>query len=100
MKSEALLEGRLGELLFSLGGPTDRETMLLWLSVLLVVLFLGKVIAALGINNVIIGFAQNQQIRLHAHRLTTVQYCDRIYRLEQGKIVEVVTPEQILQQTS
>jgi ABC-type bacteriocin/lantibiotic exporter with double-glycine peptidase domain len=24
-----------------------------------------------------------------AHRLTTLQYCDRIYRLEQGRIVEV-----------
>ena len=31
-----------------------------------------------------------------AHRLTTVQHCDRIYRLEQGKIVEEGTPEQIL----
>ena len=100
MKSEALLEGRLGELLFSLGGPTDRETLLLWLSVLLVVLFLAKAIAALGINNVIIGFAQNQQIRLRAHRLTTVQHCDRIYRLEQGQTNEEGTPEQVLQQAS
>jgi len=32
-----------------------------------------------------------------AHRLTTVQHCDRIYRLEQGKIVEEGTPQQILQ---
>ena len=29
MKPEALMEGRLGELLFYLGGPTDRETLLL-----------------------------------------------------------------------
>ena len=97
MKPEALLEGRLGELLFSLGGPTDRETLLLGLSGLLVVLFLGKAIAALGINDVIIRFAQNQQIRLHAHRLTTAQHCDRIYCLEQGQIVEVGTPQEILQ---
>jgi hypothetical protein len=40
MNPEALLEGRLGELLFSLGGPTDRETLLLGLSGLLVVLYL------------------------------------------------------------
>ncbi|MGA1127902.1 MAG: hypothetical protein ACO3YR_15000, partial [bacterium] len=40
MKPEALLEGRLGELLSSLSGPTDRETLLLGLSGLLVVLFL------------------------------------------------------------
>ena len=45
MKPEGLLEGRLGELLFYLGGPTDRETLLLGLSVLLVVLFLAKAIA-------------------------------------------------------
>ena len=101
LKPETLLEGRLSELLFSLGGPTDRETLLLGLSGLLLVLFLGKAIAALGINNVIIGFAQNQQIRLRnrliAHRLTTVKHCDRIYRLEQGRIVEEGTPEQVLQ---
>ena len=35
-----------------------------------------------------------------AHRLTTVQHCDRIYRLEQGKIVEEGTPEYVLQQAS
>ena len=31
-----------------------------------------------------------------AHRLTTVQPCDRIYRLEKGRIVEEGTPEQVL----
>jgi ABC-type multidrug transport system fused ATPase/permease subunit len=31
-----------------------------------------------------------------AHRLTTVQHCDRIYRLEQGRVVEQGTPEQVL----
>ena len=35
-----------------------------------------------------------------AHRLTTVQHCDRIYRLEQGRFVEEGTPEQVLQKTS
>jgi len=33
-----------------------------------------------------------------AHRLTTVQHCDRIYRLEQGRIVEEGTPEEVLKQ--
>ena len=35
-----------------------------------------------------------------AHRLTTVQYCDRIYRLEKGRVVEVGTPEQVLPKAS
>ena len=74
MKPEVLFEGRLGELLFSLGGPTDRETLLLGLSLLLVVLFLGKAIAAMGINNVIIGFAQNQQIRLRTRLMHAYQH--------------------------
>jgi ABC-type multidrug transport system fused ATPase/permease subunit len=34
------------------------------------------------------------------HRLTTVQHCDRIYRLEQGRIIEEGTPEQVIQQAS
>ena len=35
-----------------------------------------------------------------AHWLITVKHCDRIYRLEQGLIIEEGTPEQILQQAS
>ena len=35
-----------------------------------------------------------------AHRLTTVQHCDRIYRLEQGRILEEGTPDQVLKKTS
>ena len=31
-----------------------------------------------------------------AHRLSTVKHCDRIYRLESGKIVEEGTPEKVL----
>lgn len=35
-----------------------------------------------------------------AHRLTTVQHCDRIYRLEQGRIIQAGTPEQVLKKAS
>ena len=35
-----------------------------------------------------------------AHRLPTVQHCDRIYRLEKGRIVQAGTPEQVLKKAS
>ena len=31
-----------------------------------------------------------------AHRLTTVQHCDRIYRLENGEITETGSPDKVL----
>jgi len=35
-----------------------------------------------------------------AHRLTTVEHCDRIYRLENGLIVEEGSPEQLFSKVS
>jgi len=31
-----------------------------------------------------------------AHRLTTVQHCDRIYRLDEGSIIDSGTPQNVL----
>ena len=33
-----------------------------------------------------------------AHRLSTVQHCDRIYRLEQVRIAEAGSPQQVLKE--
>ena len=38
----------------------------------------------------------SKTIIIIAHRLSTVKHCDRIYRLQSGKIVEVGTPEEVL----
>jgi ATP-binding cassette, subfamily B, bacterial PglK len=38
----------------------------------------------------------SKTIVIIAHRLTTVQHCDRLYRLQEGKIVEEGTPETML----
>ena len=35
-----------------------------------------------------------------AHRLTTIQHCDYIFRMENGKIVEEGTPEKLLKRVS
>jgi ATP-binding cassette, subfamily B, bacterial PglK len=34
-----------------------------------------------------------------AHRLTTLQHCDRIYRIEKGEVVETGTPQEMLKFT-
>ena len=33
-----------------------------------------------------------------AHRLSTAQHCDQIYRLEQDRIVEAGSPQQVLKE--
>jgi len=40
---------------------------------------------------------REKTILIVAHRVATVQQCDRVYRLEKGKVVAVGTPQEILQ---
>ena len=63
---DSMTQGRLSEPLALLNWGGDRQALLIWLSGLLVFLFLGKASVVLGINNLIIRFAQNQQIRLRS----------------------------------
>ena len=74
MQPDSTTEEQLGVLLSLLNLESDKSTLLLGLSGLLVVIFLGKAIGALGINNVIISFAQNQQIRLRTRLMHAYQH--------------------------
>ncbi len=71
---DSMTQGRLSELLALLSWGGDRQALLIWLSGLLVFLFLGKAFVVLGINNLIIRFAQNQQIRLRSRLMHAYQH--------------------------
>lgn len=38
----------------------------------------------------------SKTIIIVAHRLSTIEHCDRLYRLEQGEITSYGTPDKIL----
>ena len=71
---DSMTQGRLSELLALLNWDGGRQALLISLSGLLVVLFLGKAFVVLGINNLIIRFAQNQQIRLRSRLMHAYQH--------------------------
>ena len=66
MGANQFTDGGIGRSLAMLNLNLDRETLLIWLSGLLVILFIGKAVAALWINNVIITFAHSQESRLRS----------------------------------
>ena len=49
-----------------------------------------------AVMNAIEGFSRDLTVVLVAHRLTTVERCDRVIRLSQGKIVANGPPQQVL----
>lgn len=49
-----------------------------------------------SIQHTIAHLGQEITCILIAHRLTTVQHCDRIYVLEQGELVQAGTHEQLM----
>ncbi len=61
----------MGELLTLLNWGSDRQNLLIWLSGLLVAMFLDKPLVALGINYLIIYFEQPQQIHLQSGLIHT-----------------------------
>jgi ABC-type multidrug transport system fused ATPase/permease subunit len=49
-----------------------------------------------GVMDAVHDLHGKKTIIIVAHRLSTVEHCDRLYRLEQGKVVEEGTPANIL----
>lgn len=45
----------------------------------------------------IIALHGSKTILIVAHRLTTVQHCDKIFRFELGKLVEEGSPQEVLE---
>ena len=48
------------------------------------------------VMNAVNVFHGNKTLIIVAHRLTTVEHCDRLYRLENGRVIEEGTPDTIL----
>ena len=71
---DSMTQGILSELLALLNWGGDRKALLIWLSGLLVFLFLGKAVVVVSVNNLIIRFAQNQQIRLRSRLMHAYQH--------------------------
>ncbi len=74
LQPDMLMNGWVGDLLnfFDLNAGQDR--VLIWLSGVLVTLFLCKGVVALVINNLIIRFAQDQQVRLRSKLMNNYQH--------------------------
>jgi ABC-type multidrug transport system fused ATPase/permease subunit len=49
-----------------------------------------------GVMQAVVALAGNKTVLIVAHRLSTVESCDRICRLEDGKVVAEGAPHQIL----
>jgi len=49
-----------------------------------------------GVMQAVRALQGTKTILIAAHRLSTVEYCDRLYRLEQGRVVEEGTPMTML----
>ena len=49
-----------------------------------------------GIMNAIMALHGEKTIIIIAHRLSTVEQCDKLYRLDQGKVVEKGLPREFI----
>ena len=89
MQPDSMTQGRLSELLTLLNWGGDRKALLIWLSGLLVFLFLVKAFVVLGIkpNHPL---CQNQQIRLRSCLMHAYRHPYSVYL--QRNSAEYITP--------
>lgn len=52
-----------------------------------------------GVMRAITALKSSKTIIIVAHRLTTVEHCDRLYRLQQGRVVQEGAPSNVLHNT-
>lgn len=52
-----------------------------------------------GVMQAVTALRESKTILVVAHRLSTVEHCDRLYRLEQGRVVAEGTPAEMLSPT-
>jgi ABC-type multidrug transport system fused ATPase/permease subunit len=70
------------------------------------VLFLDEATSALdtaterGVMQAVLALRGTKTIIIVAHRMSTVENCDRLYRLDHGRVVEQGTPQAMLQLTT
>ena len=57
----------------SLNPEVSTDTLLLWLSIAIVTIFIFKAISVIFINNMIIGFSQDQQIKIRSQLMKNIQ---------------------------
>ena len=79
------------------GNPSQHE-LIVGVMLILIGIYLIKSLFLRGVMHAVMALQGTNTIRIAAHRLSTVEGCDRLYRLEQGSIVAEGSPETMLNQ--
>jgi ATP-binding cassette, subfamily B, bacterial PglK len=53
-------------------------------------------VTEIGIMQAVMALRGKKTIIIVAHRLSTIEHCDRLYRLDKGKVIEEGTPSEII----
>lgn len=78
-----LINGSLAKVIYALGLPSEIESLVIVIGIILLAIFSIKILCSLWANSVIIKFGQNQQLKLRSHLMQIYQqmpYTDFIDR--------------------